>query len=151
MQGKSISKTGDSLEKGKVRLGIVVSHFNVEMTSQMVSEAVRLAKLKGANVAHILEVPGAFEIPFAADRLLSRKDVDAVATIGAVIKGDTKHDEAITCAICSKLLEISISRKKPIGLGIIGPGATYAKAKARTKEYARRSVEAALWMARLGV
>jgi 6,7-dimethyl-8-ribityllumazine synthase len=137
------------LLKGKpLTVGIVVSRFNVEITSIMVAEAVRLCRLKGLKVGAVVEVPGAFEIPLAADRLLSRKDIDAVAAVGAVIKGQTKHDEAITTAICTSFLDIEVKRGKPIGLGIIGPGATYSKAKARAKEYARRAIEAAVWMAR---
>ena len=131
----------------KISLAIVASKFNVEITSEMVAEAVRLARLQGATLAGVYEVPGAFEIPLAADRLLAKKGVDAVAAIGAVIRGGTRHDDAIMSSICSHLTEISLRRGKPIGLGIIGPGATYPKAKARTKEYARRAVEAALWMA----
>ena len=135
----------------KLRLGIIASKFNVKVTAIMVAEAVRLAKLQGATVAAIVEVPGAYEIPFAADKLLSKKGIDAVAALGAVIEGGTRHDTAIMSAICPSLLEISMRRKKPIGLGIIGPGATFAKARARAKEYARRAVEASLWMARLGI
>jgi len=128
------------------KLAIVVSRFNSEITFKMRDEAIRLAKLEGAKIIAIKEVPGAFEIPLAAARLLSRNDIDGVCALGAVIKGETKHDEAITGAICSALLSLQLHYKKPIGLGISGPGITYSQAKARIKDYAKRSVAAVLEM-----
>ncbi len=96
-----------------------------------------------------LEVPGAYEVPFAAARLLARKDIDAVAAVGAVIKGGTKHDEVIMHAACGELLRLSIQHAKPVGLGISGPGQTEEQAKERAQDYARRAVRAAVHMARL--
>jgi 6,7-dimethyl-8-ribityllumazine synthase len=134
------------MEGQKIRIAIVGSQFNLEITSPMLSEAISEAKRKGAEVVATAEVPGAYEIPFAVSKLLARKDVDCVATVGAVIKGETKHDEAIMAAICIELLALSERSGKPVGLGISGPGQTEAQAKARVKDYAHRSVHAALHM-----
>jgi 6,7-dimethyl-8-ribityllumazine synthase len=125
-------------------IGIVVSQFNFEITTVMSNEAAKEAKKLGANVAAVMEVPGAYEIPFAAGKLLSRKGIDAVATVGAVIKGETKHDEAIMGAICSQLLLLQSQHGKPVGLGISGPGQTEEQARARAVDYAHRSVRAAM-------
>lgn len=133
----------------KTRLGIVSSQFNFEITTIMANEAQKEAAKLGAEVASVLQVPGAYEIPFAAGRLLSRRDIDAVATVGAVVKGETKHDEAIMGAICTELLRLSAQHGKPVGLGISGPGQSEEQAKARAGEYARRSVRAALHMAKI--
>ena len=133
----------------KLRLGIVVSKFNPEITQPMLREAQSFAKKKGAQVKAVLTVPGAYEIPFAAQKLLSRKDIDAVAAIGAVIKGQTKHDVAIMYGISKGLISLQLKYCKPVGLGILGPGITWKQAKARIKEYAHRSVEAAIWMSKL--
>ncbi|VVC00984.1 6,7-dimethyl-8-ribityllumazine synthase [uncultured archaeon] len=135
----------------KIRIAIVGSQFNLEITSPMLSEAISEAKRCGAEVAATAEVPGAYEIPFAVSKFLVRKDVDCVATVGAVIKGETKHDEAIMAAICSELLALSTRSGKPVGLGISGPGQTEEQAKARMKDYAHRSVHAALHMAALKI
>lgn len=137
-----------TIEK-KIRLGIVSAQFNFEITTIMKNEAEREAKKLGAEVVAILDVPGAYEIPFAAGKLLARKDIDSVATLGAVIKGETAHDEVITRAICSELLRLSSRYGKPIGLGITGPGQTEEQARARAEDYAHRSVRAALHMAKL--
>lgn len=133
----------------KLRLGIVVSKFNSEITGPTLKEAVSFAKKKGAQVKAVFKVPGAYEIPFAAQKLLSRRDIDAVAAIGAVIKGQTKHDVAIMYGISKGLISLQLKYKKPVGLGISGPGITWKQAKARIKDYARRSVEACIWMSKL--
>ena len=133
----------------KIRLGIVAAQFNQEITGTMRSEAINEAKKLGAVVVVVLDVPGAYEIPFAASLLVARKDIDAVATVGAVITGETKHDEVITQAAVSALLRLAIKSKKPIGLGITGPGQTEEQAKARAVDYAHRSVRAAIHMAKL--
>ena len=139
----------DFMAEKKTRLGIVASQFNLEITTLMSNEAQKEAGKLGAEAAVVIQVPGAYEIPFAAGRLLQRKDVDAVATIGAVIKGETKHDEAIMGAICAELLRLSSQYGKPVGLGISGPGQTEEQARARAEDYARRSVRAALRMAKI--
>lgn len=133
----------------KLRIGIAVSKFNSEITMPMLKEAVAHAKRKGAVVKAVIEVPGAYEIPFAVQKLLARKDIDAVAAVGAVIKGQTKHDAAIMYGISKGLISLQLHYRKPVGMGVTGPGITWQKAKARMKEYAQRSVEAAIWMSEL--
>jgi 6,7-dimethyl-8-ribityllumazine synthase len=137
-----------NMAKRKVRLAIICSEFNSEITGRMLKSAILHARKLGANVKAIVRVPGAYEIPFATDRLLSQKGIDAAVALGTVIKGGTKHDEAITVAICKSLLDISLRQKKPVGLGISGPGITWKQAQARIDDYAHRSVEAAVRMAK---
>ncbi|MCX6772154.1 MAG: 6,7-dimethyl-8-ribityllumazine synthase [Candidatus Micrarchaeota archaeon] len=130
----------------KLRIGIAVAQFNPEITAYMLREATAHAKRNGAQVKAIIRVPGAFELPFAVMKLLSRKDIDAAVAIGAVIKGETKHDEAIVFGISKALALLQIKARKPVGFGILGPGITWKQAEARKKEHAQRSVEAAIWM-----
>lgn len=127
----------------------MVSQFNSEITMPMKEEAERYAKKQGAQVKAVLVVPGAYEIPFATQKLLKRKDIDAVAALGSVIKGSTKHDEVIMYAICKSLVGLQLKYSKPVGLGISGPGINWKQAKARINDYAHRAVGAAVWMSRL--
>jgi 6,7-dimethyl-8-ribityllumazine synthase len=131
----------------KVRLGIVVSKFNFDITYLMLQRALAHAKLLGAEVRVVVIASGAFEIPLAVSKLLKRDDIDAVVTLGAVIQGETKHDEVVGHQVARKLLDLSIESGKPVTLGIIGPGATRAQAQERIDDYARRAVEAAVEMA----
>lgn len=129
---------------GRVRLAFVVSKFNFDITYLMLQRALSHAELLGAEVKVVVKVPGAFEIPAAAAKLLKRDDVDAVVTLGAVIQGETKHDEVVAHQTVRKLLDLSVQFGKPVSLGIIGPGATRAQAQERIDEYAKRAVEAAV-------
>jgi Riboflavin synthase beta-chain len=73
----------------KVRLGIVVSKFNFDITYLMLQRALQHAKLLGAEVRVTVMVSGSFEIPLAVSKLLKREDIDAVVTLGAIIQGET--------------------------------------------------------------
>jgi len=131
-----------------VKLAIVVSEFNYDVTYLMLQKAVNHAKFLGAEVTHIVKVPGAFEVPIAVKKLLDRGDVDAVVTIGAVIQGATKHDELVAGQTARKLMDLALEYGKPVTLGIIGPGASRMQALERVEDYARRAVEAAVKMVR---
>jgi len=129
-----------------VRLGVVASEFNFDVVSPMLEFARRHAEFLGAQIAVEVLVPGVFEIPLAAEALLRREDIDAVVTLGAVIEGETEHDEVIMQQVARKLLDLSVQSGKPVSLGISGPGMTRLQALERVNEYARRAVEAAVKM-----
>jgi len=131
-----------------VKLAIVVSEFNYDVTYLMLQKAVNHAKFLGAEVTHVVKVPGAFEVPIAVKKLLDKVDVDAVVTIGAVIQGATKHDELVAGQTARKLMDLALEYGKPVTLGIIGPGASRMQALERVEDYARRAVEAAVKMVR---
>lgn len=125
-----------------MRLAIVASRFNQEIVDSMVERAIDRARELGLKVTTVVRVPGTFEVPLAVQRLLERSDVDGAVALGAVIKGETKHDEVITQAAADALIEVSLRTGKPVGLGITGPGMTYNQAKARI-DAAARAVDAA--------
>jgi len=127
-----------------MNVGIVTGEFNSEITSLMEKHALAEAEKLGVNVVKSMNVPGCFDMPIMVKKLLERNDIDAVITLGAIIKGDTKHDEAIGYAVAKKLADLSIEFDKPVTLGIIGPGATWEQASDRAKEYAERALTAAV-------
>jgi len=132
----------------KEKIAIVVSKFNHEITSKMKESAVRHAKKLGFEVAKIIEVPGSFEIPFAVEKLLRLKNIEGVATIGTIIKGDTNHDEVVAHSVARKLLDLSSAYSKPVSLGISGPNITWEQSKKRINEYSVRAVETVAEMLR---
>ena len=134
-------------QESRVRLGIVVAEFNYDVTRVMEEKAVDHARFLGAEVVAVVRVPGSFDAPLAVKALLDRGDVDAVAVVGAVVKGETKHDEVVAHQAARKLLDLGVEYGKPVALGIIGPGASRLQALERAEEYARRAVEAAVKMA----
>jgi len=120
----------------------VASEFNEEVTSRMLSVAQEKAKLLKLDVKYTCKVPGVFDMPILVDTLLQKKDVDAVVTLGAIIKGQTKHDEVIANSAANKLTELSVKYQKPVSLGISGPGMQERHAYARIRPVAERAVEA---------
>lgn len=133
---------------GKIRLAIVVAEFNYDITYLMLQKALEHAKFLDAEVTYVAKVPGTYDMPIVVNELLKREDVDAVAAIGAVIQGETKHDELVAHQTARKLMDLSVDYGKPVGMGIIGPGANRVQALERAEEYARRAVEAAVKLAR---
>lgn len=130
----------------EVRVAIVVSEFNYDVTYLMLQKALNHANFLGAKVTYVVKVPGSFEIPLAVRRLLERDDVDAVVTLGAVIQGETKHDEVVAHQAARKIMDLAVQYGKPVTLGIIGPGASRMQALERVEDYSRRAVEAAVKM-----
>ena len=81
-----------------------------------------------------------YDMPLAVKRLLSRNDVDAVVTLGAVIEGETEHDDIVIQHAARKITDLSLEFNKPVGLGVTGPGMTRLQASARI-ERAKAAVE----------
>lgn len=124
-----------------VNIGIVVSEFNYDVTGVMLERAKAHAGLLGAKVTEIQKVPGAYDIPFMVKKVLAKKNVDGVAAIGAIIEGDTEHDDVIASQLTRKLMDLAIESGKPVGLGVSGPGQTRAQAVQRIEDYAKRGIE----------
>ncbi len=127
-----------------MNIAIVVSEFNEKVTSRMLEVALEKAKLLNLNVKFTSKVPGVFDMPLLVDTLLEKKTVDGVVTLGAVIKGQTKHDELIANATAQRLTKLSLKHKKPVSLGITGPGMGERQAHARIRPVSERAIEAVL-------
>lgn len=125
------------------RLGFIVSEFNRDITYQMELLGREHAQFLGAEVADIVYVPGVYDMPLAAKKLLRREDIDAVVTIGCVIQGETAHDEVVVSQAARKLMDLSLEFEKPVTLGITGPKMSRPDAHKRV-DYAKRAVEAAV-------
>jgi 6,7-dimethyl-8-ribityllumazine synthase len=130
-----------------VKIAFVVSEFNSEVTAPMEERARRHAAKLGAEVSRVVRVPGVYDMAPVIKRLLRRRDIDGVVLIGAVIKGETQHDEVIAHAIANAGLALAIEFEKPVGLAITGPGMTDEQAAARVPN-ADRGVDAVVRVAR---
>ena len=128
-----------------MKIGIVVSEYNYDITMMMLERAIDHVKFLGAEVSEVLKVPGTFEIPLGVKKLIEGGNVDAVVTLGAVIQGETDHDDIIMQNAARKIMDISIETGMPVSLGITGPGQTRLQAEARI-EKARSAVEAVVKM-----
>ena len=127
-----------------MNIAIVVSEFNKKITSRMYEVAIKKAKDLELNVKHTCKVPGVFDMPLVVDKLLQKTDIDGVVTIGAVIKGQTKHDEVITNSTIRNIAELSLKYQKPVSLGISGPGMKERQAYARIRSVSENAVNSVL-------
>src|SRR2546423_12090016 len=105
-----------------MRLAIVAAEFHREVTDRMVEKALARAKERGVRVTSVVRVPGTFEIPLAVQRLLERPDVDGAVAIGAVIKGETLHDEALMAGVVGGRPDVGFPAGRPDRVGGPGPG-----------------------------
>jgi 6,7-dimethyl-8-ribityllumazine synthase len=129
-----------------IYLAIVVSEFNNEITFNMLEGARDHAATLSAKINYIMYVPGTFDMPLAVEGLLKKKNVDAVVTLGAVIKGDTRHDDIVAENAARLIADLSLKYGKPVTLGVAGPGMTIEQARARAKLVPARAVAAAVSM-----
>lgn len=125
------------------RLGLVVATYHRPIVEEMERLAIAAAEAHDAEVVETIHVPGVFDTVLATDRLARRSDIDAVVTIGAIIAGETDHDQVIGHAVANQLQAISRDRDTPVTLGISGPGMTAQVANERV-EYGANAVVAAI-------
>lgn len=133
----------------KISIAIVVSEFNKEITYKMSDLAKEnISKQDDVTLSYLCFVPGCYDMPLVINELLKRRDVDAVITLGAIIKGETKHDEVIANSVAKSFIDLSLKYRKPVILGIGGPDMTLEQAKGRVEIISSRTVVAAVNMAR---
>jgi len=127
----------------KIKIGLVVAEFNRDITYMMEVLAREHAEILGAEVTEVIRVPGVFDTPIAIKRMLEKGSVDAIATIGCVIEGDTEHDEVVAQHAARKIMDLGLEYNIPVTLGISGPGMGRIAAHQRV-DYAKRAIEAAV-------
>jgi 6,7-dimethyl-8-ribityllumazine synthase len=124
---------------------MVAAEFNFDITSMMIERAKSQAEFLEVEIAKTIMVPGVFDMPLAVKKLLEMKEIDAVITLGAVIEGETEHDDVVISHASRKIADLSLEFNKPVALGITGPGMTRLQAVDRI-EKGRDVVDAAVKM-----
>ncbi len=102
-------------------LAIVVSRYNESITSKLLAGALATLKEHGVSDQRIdvAWVPGAFEIPLVAHRLAASGRYQAVICLGAVIRGETTHDQHINRAVSVGLGEAGLRTGVPVLFGVL--------------------------------
>ena len=124
------------------RVALVCGSFHREEVERMLAFASDEAAFQGLEVGEIVWVPGSMEVPLALDRLL--KSHDAAACLGIIEKGETQHGLAMGQAVIKSIVDLQLKHDKPIGLGIIGPGAEPHHIEPRLEPHARAAMRAVL-------
>lgn len=103
------------------RVAVIVAQFNAEVTGGLLRGALEaLAEVGVADGAiTVVRVPGAFEIPLAAQMAADTGRFDAVVCLGCLIKGDTMHFEYIASAATSGIAEAAVATGIPMGFGVL--------------------------------
>lgn len=111
---KKINATGK-------RFAVVATHYHPRVLDGLLGGALRGLHEGGVREKDviIIRVPGSFEIPLAVKRLLKTKKYAAVICLGAIIKGETNHDEIIATAVADALMKLGLAFETPIMLGVI--------------------------------
>ena len=106
---------------GNARIGIVASKFNSFVVDRLLDGCLAVLDNAGFNEKSIMivRVPGAFDIPVAAQRLISTAKCDAVIALGAVIRGETPHFEYIANECAHGLEKISLKHDTPVIFGVL--------------------------------
>lgn len=130
-----------------INLAIVISEFNKDVTDKMLEVAKKhVEKIKTVKLKYIFWVPGTFDMPLALNELVRYDDVDAIVTLGAVIKGETAHDFIVAENTARIIADLTIKYDKPISLGITGPDMTFEQAMERINIVPIRAIDAVIKM-----
>ena len=103
------------------RLAIVVSSYNDAITEPLRAAAERTCLEAGIAAANLatLWVPGAWELPLAAQHAIESGGADGVVALGCVIRGETTHDRYINAAVSQSLMDLGLRLRRPIGFGLL--------------------------------
>jgi 6,7-dimethyl-8-ribityllumazine synthase len=134
-----------------LKFAVVVARFNSGITEKLLEGAQEALTKAGASGIEVFHVPGAFELPLAAQKLA--KSHDAVIALGAVIRGETPNFDYVCDAAARGLLQVSLETGTPVAFGVLTTD-TLAQAEARAGgEHGNKGYDAAMTaieMARFG-
>jgi 6,7-dimethyl-8-ribityllumazine synthase len=128
------------------RFGIVVSRFNESITANLLSAALRTLKEHGCADENVdtFKVPGAFELPFLAQKLAESNRYDAIICLGCVIRGETPHFDYICQCAAHGIGQVGLTTGVPATFGVITAD-TLEQAIARSADNsANKGAEAAI-------
>lgn len=116
------------------RVAIVVSQFNEFIGKALLAACLKELEKSGVPQRSITTVwvPGSFEVPLTALKLASKKNIDAVICLGAVIRGETYHFEVVANGVAQGVMEAGLRCGKPVIMGVLTTE-TIAQAQARAQ------------------
>ena len=124
------------------KIAVICGSFHQNEVDKMLSWPRQEAEKFSLELLEPIWVPGAMEVPLALERNCKLPEVDGAICLGIIEKGQTQHGLAMGQAVIKSIIEIQIRYDKPIGLGIIGPGAEPRHIAPRLEPHARAAVSA---------
>jgi 6,7-dimethyl-8-ribityllumazine synthase len=135
-----------ALDARHLRVAIVASRFNETLTRRLVEGALDCLRRHGApeDDLSVVWVPGAFEIPTAAQRMAASGEVDAVVCVGAVVRGETPHFDFVAGEAASGIGRAAQSTGIPIAFGVLTTETTEQAAERAGGKMGNKGFDAAL-------
>ena len=102
-------------------IAIVVSEYNDSITGKLCKAAVQTlldSGIKDEDI-HVVKVPGAWELTYATQLVIKKPSCRGVIALGAVIKGETTHDQHLNRAVSMGLMQLSLEHNKPVAMGLL--------------------------------
>lgn len=143
-----------NIDASDLQVAIVVTSWHANITDGLLAGAERALKAAGNETYEIWRVPGAFELPLAAQKAIEA-GADVVVALGVVIQGDTPHFDYVCSAATEGLTRVQLDYGVPIGFGLLTV-TTEQQALDRAglpdsrEDKGAEAVEAAVMMAHLG-
>lgn len=119
--GRAMNTTEGQLIIRDERIAIIAARFNESIVDNLINGALDALKRLGAddNQLQLVRVPGAYELPLAAQRLAKARQADGIIALGAVIRGATPHFDYVCSECASGLSRVSLEYSVPIGFGVL--------------------------------
>ena len=119
MKGLEISNISEKSRQGSY--GIVYTSWNADVVQDLLNETKKELLKQGVDEKNIAikEVPGAFELPLATQFLAEEKEISAVSSLGAIIRGDTPHFDFISSACIEGLQNVALKTSVPVICGVL--------------------------------
>jgi 6,7-dimethyl-8-ribityllumazine synthase len=123
-------------------IAIICGSFHKTEIERMLDMARDQAQKENLTITEVIWVPGAMEVPLALTRVINNPEIHGAACLGIIEKGSTQHGLAMGQAVLSSIIDLQLESDKPIGLGIIGPGAEPQHIEPRLEPHARAAISA---------
>lgn len=104
-----------------MKIAVIISEFNAPIGSRLLSGVLAAFKKEKVSPRNwtLFRVPGAFEIPFMAEKLAKTKKYTGMIVLGCVLKGETDHYEAICAGVTYGIQKVSIENRLPVMFGVL--------------------------------
>jgi len=121
-------------------VAIVAGSYHKDKVEKMVEIVKSLSAENDLLIEETCWVPGSMELPLQIKRILLRESIEGVIVLGIIEKGETDHGLVMGQAVTKSIIDLQLLSMKPIGFGIIGPGAEEKQITQRVEAHAKQAV-----------
>jgi 6,7-dimethyl-8-ribityllumazine synthase len=111
--------TKPDLTGGDLRIAVVVSRFNEEISKRLLRGALAALEEHGVQESDVLWVPGSLELPVTALALAEKGNHDAIVCLGCVIRGETYHFELVAGQAAAGIMQVQLDTGVPVAFGVL--------------------------------